>query len=78
MFHNPLHTSISCMLAWKLRFALSAERDKYVKHHRTFGGTGYVWLRSPEDAETATKILRGLDRGRGCSLPELRPRNAFI
>ncbi len=45
----------------ELKFALSAERDKYVKHHRTFGGTGYVWLRSPDDAETATKILRALD-----------------
>ena len=45
----------------ELKFALSAERDKYVKHHRTFGGTGYVWLRSPEDAPTATKILRGLE-----------------
>ena len=45
----------------ELRFALSAERDKYVKHHRTFGGTGYVWLRSPQDAEAAVKILKGLD-----------------
>jgi len=44
-----------------LRFALSAERDKYVKHHRTFGGTGYVWLRSSKDAEPAAKILRGLE-----------------
>ena len=44
----------------ELRFALSAERDKYVKHHRTFGGTGYVWLRSPHDAEAAVKILKGL------------------
>jgi phosphonoacetate hydrolase len=45
----------------ELRFALSAERDKYVKHHRTFGGTGYVWLRSPRDAGAATRILRGLE-----------------
>jgi phosphonoacetate hydrolase len=45
----------------ELKFALSAERDKYVKHHRTFGGTGYVWLRSPRDAEAVTKILRGLE-----------------
>jgi phosphonoacetate hydrolase len=45
----------------ELRFALSAERDKYVKHHRTFGGTGYVWLRSQRDLEAATKIIRGLD-----------------
>jgi phosphonoacetate hydrolase len=45
----------------ELKFALSAERDKYVKHHRTFGGTGYVWLRSPRDAEAVTKILQGLE-----------------
>jgi phosphonoacetate hydrolase len=45
----------------ELRFALSAERDKYVKHHRTFGGTGYVWLRSPKDAEAAKRILTGLE-----------------
>ena len=36
------------------------QRDKYVKHHRTFGG-GNVWLRSPKDAGTATRILRGLE-----------------
>jgi phosphonoacetate hydrolase len=45
----------------ELRFALSAERDKYVKHHRTFGGTGYVWLRSTRDTEVATKIIQGLE-----------------
>ena len=45
----------------ELRFALSAERDKYVRHHRTFGGTAYIWLRSPQDAGTATRILRGLE-----------------
>jgi phosphonoacetate hydrolase len=44
----------------ELRFALSAERDKYVKHHRTFGGTCYVWLRSSQDAEAAKKIINGL------------------
>ena len=45
----------------ELRFALSAERDRYVKHHRTFGGTCYVWLRSPQDAERAAKIISSLD-----------------
>jgi phosphonoacetate hydrolase len=44
----------------ELRFALSAERDRYVKHHRTFGGTGWVWLKSPHDAARATEIIRGL------------------
>jgi len=44
----------------ELRFALSAERDKYVKHHRTFGGTGYVWLKSPKDLEPAAKMIASL------------------
>ena len=43
-----------------LRFALSAERDRYVKHHRTFGGTAWVWLNKPADAAEATTVLRGL------------------
>jgi phosphonoacetate hydrolase len=41
----------------ELRFALSAERDRYVKHHRTFGGTAWVWLKSPQDAARATEII---------------------
>jgi phosphonoacetate hydrolase len=44
----------------ELRFALSAERDRYVKHHRTFGGIAWVWLKSPEDAPRATEIIRSL------------------
>jgi phosphonoacetate hydrolase len=43
-----------------LRFALSAERDRYVKHHRTFGGTAWVWLNSSNDAERVMEIIRGL------------------
>ena len=42
-----------------VKFALSAEKDRYVKHHRTFGGTAYVWLNSPEDApEVRERILQ--------------------
>jgi phosphonoacetate hydrolase len=44
----------------ELRFALSAERDRYVKHHRTFGGIAWVWLKSSEDAARATEIIRSL------------------
>jgi phosphonoacetate hydrolase len=44
----------------ELRFALSAERDRYVKHHRTFGGTAWVWLRSPADDGPAREILSSL------------------
>ena len=44
----------------ELRHALSAERDRYVKHHRTFGGTAWVWLKSPADTARATEIIRQL------------------
>jgi phosphonoacetate hydrolase len=45
----------------ELRYALSAERDRYVKHHRTFGGIAWVWLRSPEDAGRAIEIIGHLE-----------------
>jgi phosphonoacetate hydrolase len=41
----------------ELRYALSAERDKYVKHHRTFGGTAWVGLKSPQDADRAKDLI---------------------
>ena len=42
-------------------FAMSAERDPYVKHHRTFGGTAYVFLNSATDYDRVTDICRRLD-----------------
>ena len=42
-------------------FAMSAERDPYVKHHRTFGGTAFVFLNSANDYEHAADICRRLD-----------------
>jgi phosphonoacetate hydrolase len=45
----------------ELRYALSAERDRYAKHHRTFGGIAWVWLKSPQDATRAIEILRRLE-----------------
>lgn len=44
-----------------VRFALSAEKDRYVKHHRTFGGTAYVWLERAEDAAEVKAALLQLD-----------------
>ena len=32
-----------------LEMPVSAERDKYVKHHRGFGGTSYVYLNDEND-----------------------------
>ena len=41
-------------------FAMSAERDPYVKHHRTFGGTAFVWLNRPGDFERVADACRRL------------------
>ena len=41
----------------EVRFALSAEKDRYVKHHRTFGGAAWVWLNSPKDASKVADSL---------------------
>ena len=43
-----------------LRFALSAEKDRYIKHHRTFGGAAWVWLNSPADECKAAATIAGL------------------
>lgn len=43
-----------------VRMAISAERDKYLRHHRGFGGTAWVHLRDQTDAERVTVALRGL------------------
>jgi len=44
----------------EVRFALSAEKDRYVKHHRTFGGAAWVWLKSPKDESRVAAALMGL------------------
>ena len=41
----------------KIKTAISAEKDKYLKHHRGFGGTSFVYLNSGNDKETVTKAL---------------------
>jgi phosphonoacetate hydrolase len=48
-------------LGAEVRFALSAEKDRYVKHHRTFGGAAWVWLKSPKDENKVAYALRKLE-----------------
>ena len=43
-----------------VRFVLSAEKDRYVKHHRTFGGTAWVWLNRPTDDATVAAAIADL------------------
>jgi phosphonoacetate hydrolase len=44
-----------------VKLALSAERDRYFKHHRGFGGTSYVYLLQPSDLKAVKKTLKGLN-----------------
>src|SRR5215831_5372569 len=43
-----------------LRAALSAEQDKYLKHHSGFGGTSWVYFKSGRDLDRAAKIIEKL------------------
>jgi phosphonoacetate hydrolase len=43
-----------------VRRALSAEKDKYVRHHRTFGGTAWVWLNDRHDENAVAATLAAL------------------
>jgi phosphonoacetate hydrolase len=43
-----------------LRSAISAEQDKYLKHHSGFGGTAWVYLKSSRDADGAAAVFQKL------------------
>lgn len=44
-----------------IRFALSPERDYYIRHHRNFTGCSWVWLHAPGDFQRVAMIIDGLD-----------------
>src|SRR5258708_37309399 len=44
-----------------LRIAISAERDKYLRHHKGYGGTAWVHLNAPEDERKIATALRAID-----------------
>jgi phosphonoacetate hydrolase len=44
-----------------VRIAISAERDKYLRHHRGMGGTAWVHLNKPENEAAVAAALRGLE-----------------
>jgi phosphonoacetate hydrolase len=44
-----------------IRIAISAERDKYLRHHRGMGGTAWIHLNAPEDEARVTAALHDLD-----------------
>ena len=43
-----------------VRLAISAERDKYLRHHNGLGGTAWVHLNALADAPRVATVLRGL------------------
>ena len=43
-----------------IRISISAERDRYFKHHLGLGGTAWVYLNHPEDAEEKEKVSKAL------------------
>jgi phosphonoacetate hydrolase len=47
-----------------LRSVLSAEQDKYLKHHSGFGGTAWVYLKSNRDSDRAAAVIQKLPRVR--------------
>jgi len=40
-----------------IKIAISAERDKYLKHHRGFGGVSFVYLNDKKDEEPVKQAL---------------------
>jgi len=43
-----------------IRISISAERDRYVKHHRGLGGVSWVYLNHPEDKQKVMNVLKKL------------------
>jgi phosphonoacetate hydrolase len=44
-----------------IRISISAERDKYVKHHRGMGGTAWVYLKEPADLDKVRAVLKKME-----------------
>jgi len=44
-----------------IRIAISVDRDKYLKHHRGYGGVAWVYCNSFHDVDRVAKILSSLD-----------------
>jgi phosphonoacetate hydrolase len=43
-----------------IRIAISVDRDKYLKHHRGYGGVSWVYCNSSRDIDGVAKALTGL------------------
>ncbi|HKM53715.1 MAG TPA: alkaline phosphatase family protein, partial [Isosphaeraceae bacterium] len=47
-------------LALPIRMSISAERDRYLRHHQGFGGTAWVYLKKPADRDKVIAALSSL------------------
>ncbi len=43
-----------------IRISISAERDRYVKHHRGLGGAAWIYLKHPEDKKKVKESIQAL------------------
>lgn len=44
-----------------VKFAMSAERDQYPRHHSGYGGTAFLYLNAPGDADKVSDVARHID-----------------
>jgi phosphonoacetate hydrolase len=44
-----------------IRVAISVERDKYLKHHRGYGGVAWVYCNASRDIDSVAKVLTSID-----------------
>ena len=63
---NSKHTVVNLNLALTARgtpvkIAMSAERDQYPRHHGGYGGTNFIYLKDPRDADKVTKSLHDIE-----------------
>jgi phosphonoacetate hydrolase len=43
-----------------IRISISAERDRYIQHHRGLGGAAWIYLKQPEDQRKVMESVRAL------------------
>jgi phosphonoacetate hydrolase len=43
-----------------IRISISAERDRYIKHHRGLGGAAWIYLKHPEDKNKIKESIQAL------------------
>jgi phosphonoacetate hydrolase len=43
-----------------IRIAISVDRDKYLKHHRGYGGVAWVYCKSAQETDRVARVLSGI------------------